>query len=81
MSFRTFSKGNQNEHAGQRFLFSFAQMWGANYDQEKRCMLVKNDVHALPNYRVNKAVNALPEYFELFRCKQNTLEEYVMFGE
>lgn len=51
------------------FFQIFAQSWAASYDQEHLCKAVNDDVHAIPDFRVDKTLRQMKEFKDLFHCK------------
>ena len=78
-------KGNRTQE--QWFFSSFAQMWASSYDQDTRCKLVNSDVHALPDYRVDKTLRQYKSFQNAFGCgdDSNMVKEAgkrcVMYGK
>jgi predicted metalloendopeptidase len=68
----------------QWFFASFAQIWCASYTQEQMCKIVKNDVHALPWFRVDRTLRQMPEFAAAFGCSQRdpmvAVKPCVMYG-
>ncbi len=74
LSYRAFfEKTYEGKHASlqdkQNFFLIYAQSWCSIYDQEKKCNRIKNDVHALPEFRVDKTLRNMPEFRNAFQCK------------
>ncbi len=60
---------NATKHEKQWFFQIYAQSWAEHYDQEHLCDRVKNDVHAISFFRVDKTLRQMKEFKELFHCK------------
>ena len=60
---------NATKHEKQWFFQIFAQSWASSYDVEHQCKMVSEDVHALPDFRVDKTLRQMKEFKELFHCK------------
>jgi len=54
----------------KRFFGIFAQLWAATYSDDINCDRVHNDVHALPNFRVDITLRQLWEFRETYNCKE-----------
>jgi endothelin-converting enzyme/putative endopeptidase len=54
----------------QRFFLANAQSRCANLSQEQARYWSQNDVHSLPQYRVNGVVSNMPEFQSAFGCKE-----------
>ncbi len=69
----------------QWFFIIFAQMWAESYTKEQYCERVKNDVHAIAAYRVDKTLRQLKEFREAFNCKDGdnmvNANSAVIYGE
>ena len=63
----------------QRFFMTFAQTWCASYDAAHACDRVAHDVHALPEYRVDRTLAGMSEFRELFGCHGATQEAVCPF--
>jgi predicted metalloendopeptidase len=53
----------------REFFEVFAQMWAESYDQEHLCGRVKNDVHSIAWYRVDRTLRQIGDFAKLFGCK------------
>ena len=53
----------------QQFFLGFAQAWCSNQRPEYTQLMVKNNPHSPPRFRVNGPVSNLPEFAEAFQCK------------
>lgn len=53
----------------QRFFLSFGQIWCDNARPEALQLLVQTNEHAPPEFRVNGAVENMPEFQKAFACK------------
>ena len=51
-----------------RFFEGYANLWCAHLSHEQECDRVDDDVHALPQHRVNKALRQLPAFASAFAC-------------
>lgn len=56
----------------QRFFMAFAQTWCSSYDQAHVCHSVEHDVHAVPEYRVDRTLANTPEFQQVFSCRADT---------
>jgi hypothetical protein len=52
----------------KRFFRSFAQTWCSSYDLVHRCTSVSQDVHAIPEYRVDKTLRNTAAFRQAFGC-------------
>lgn len=68
-----FEKTYEGKHASlqdrQNFFLVYAQSWCSVYSSERKCHKINNDVHALPESRVDKTLRNMPEYRNAFQCK------------
>lgn len=55
----------------QRFFMAFAQTWCASYDSQTTCRILKRDVHALPQQRVDSTLAQFPGFQEAFSCTKD----------
>jgi predicted metalloendopeptidase len=74
LSYRAFfEKTNEGKHASlgdkQHFFLTFAQSWCSVFETTKKCQKVQTDVHALPEYRVDRTLRNIPEFRNAFNCK------------
>ena len=53
----------------QRFFLSFAQNWRRNTRPEALRLMLQTDPHSPPQWRVNGALQATPEFAKAFSCK------------
>jgi predicted metalloendopeptidase len=56
----------------QRFFLAFGQVWCENDRPEAERLQVTTDPHSLPKFRVNGAVQNMPEFSKAFACKAGT---------
>jgi predicted metalloendopeptidase len=80
LSYKAYFDNNPSATSGQRqyFFMSFAQAWCSSYDVKHTCALVKGDVHAIAEYRVDRTLRNIPEFARVFGCqrKNNTCTIY-----
>jgi predicted metalloendopeptidase len=50
------------------FFQAFAQQWCARYDRDAVCNRVNEDVHAVPEMRVDRTLRQLPAFQRAFQC-------------
>lgn len=55
----------------RRFFSIFGQMWTEVYTKDIYCERVKDDVHAIAMYRVDKTLRQLKEFREAFNCQEH----------
>lgn len=53
----------------QQFFLGFAQAWCTNMRDETLRLIVKNDPHSPPRFRVNGPVSNFQEFADAFQCK------------
>jgi putative endopeptidase len=58
--------------AEQRFFLGFAQIWAENDRPEVSRLYAATDPHPAPQFRVNGAVENMPEFAQAFACKIGT---------
>ena len=63
-------KGADGFTARQRFLVAYAYSWCTNIRPELARTGITTNPHSLPEFRVNKVVSNMPEFWEAFACKQ-----------
>lgn len=54
----------------QFFFQIYAQAWAQSYDQEHLCKAVTEDVHPIPDFRVDKTLRQMKEFREAFGCRE-----------
>lgn len=52
----------------QHFFLVWSQLWASSYDQKHRCERVKNDMHAVAEFRVDKTLRQLGVFQEAYGC-------------
>ena len=50
------------------FFSTFAQMWCESYDQKHLCNSLKNDVHSVSMFRVDKTLRNIKAFRDTFQC-------------
>ena len=50
------------------FFESFAQIWCRSLSQEKMCLQVNDDSHAVAKMRVDSTLRQIPEFREAYGC-------------
>jgi predicted metalloendopeptidase len=70
LSYKAYFDNTPSATSGNRqyFFMSFAQAWCSSYDTEHKCARVKNDVHAIAEYRVDRTLRNIPEFARVFGC-------------
>lgn len=56
----------------QYFFMSFAQAWCSSYDTRHTCDMMETDVHAIPEYRVDKTLRNNQEFQRVFGCHEGS---------
>lgn len=53
----------------QYFFMVYSQAWAQSFDQEHLCKAVNEDVHPIPDFRVDKTLRQMKEFKAVFNCK------------
>lgn len=70
-AYQSFLKSGERTKKEKIWFFQiFAQAWAESWDQKELCDRVKNDEHAVANFRVDKTLRQMVEFRELFNCKK-----------
>lgn len=54
----------------QHFFMVLAQAFCESFDQQHRCDAVKNDVHAVAEFRIDRTLRNMPEWRDAFGCQR-----------
>lgn len=52
----------------QYFFMNFAQAWCSSYEPAYMCDMIREDVHAIAEYRVDKTLKNTQEFLQVFGC-------------
>jgi predicted metalloendopeptidase len=76
LSFKAYFDNHPSANSGQKqyFFMNFAQAWCSSYEPDYMCDLIREDVHAIAEYRVDRTLRNTQEFLRVFGCtRQNQL--------
>jgi len=70
LSFKAYFDNHASATSGQKqyFFMNFAQAWCSSYEPAYTCEMIKEDVHAIAEYRVDRTLRNTQEFLRVFGC-------------
>jgi len=70
LSFKAYFDNHPSANSGQKqyFFMNFAQAWCSSYEPDYMCDMIREDVHAIAEYRVDRTLRNTQEFLRVFGC-------------